>query len=346
MRKSPIFVSSLLLAAHLTGQGMPAPAQQVDHFDPLVGSWRGTGSAVMEPGAPPMNWTAATRAAKTLGDHWVREDTSIEFGGSMPPLLFRSFYGWDAERQQHVAYMIANDGTGDVVDVRVAERAFHYSNRRLEDGREMFDHWTVRWAEDGNSYEMIGRRSIEGGDMFLHVQGNYTRADDAKPKATDAAFSPMGQPDTQHMDKFANAVGTYRMEGKVRMTPSMPTMPVLATEDVSLVWGGTMLEMKVEGDPSPMGVYEGWGALFWDAGKGCYTNLWLSNMGECAESRAWWLDDTTLAFFEARQAMGQPMAARTLMMMDEHGAFDEMETHSLTGEADPMVSFDAQYTKQ
>ena len=109
-----------------------APAKQLAKFGRLIGDWTGKGSLSM-PGLGEMPWTSTSRVRKVLGGHFVRDDTTIDFGGAMPgKLQMITFLGWDKERERYVQLNANNMGGVEITQI-------HWNGRRHDDHRQHDD---------------------------------------------------------------------------------------------------------------------------------------------------------------------------------------------------------------
>ena len=90
----------------------PGPAPELKRFERLIGHYTGKGTATMEHGKAPIDWTCKSTYAWTLGNHFVSVDSIVDFGSAMPPLAFRELLGWDREGQRYVAIGVSNEGEG------------------------------------------------------------------------------------------------------------------------------------------------------------------------------------------------------------------------------------------
>ncbi len=343
-----LLVAGSFVASTATAQeppAMPSPAKQLDKLAPMIGNWRGEGTVVPAPGQPSTKWRATAVTRKVLGGHWLRTDESIEFQGQgdakMPDLAFRSFHGWDGENNRYVAHTISNMGTVESVEVFVDDNKVTSSGATVREGKPVLSYWTTEFTADGS--KLLGRESIAGSDFFTHVEGTMKRAGaDATAKAIDAAFT-MGPPsDPAPMQRLAKAAGTYRLTGSMIMEPGQPSMQIGGTSTLQPIWGGSILELRVKGDPNPGGDFEGWGAFAWDPRNNHYSALWVDSMGDASTSSGHWVDDK-LVFRNSRTYHGAPLVQRGVIELDADGKFESESWTALMGTAEAYAPFQATY---
>ena len=129
--KSPSFILILLLIGFMSclvlGQdsaepmGPPKPAPELQKFNRLVGNFEGSGTASMVPGAPAGGWTSQSTYKWILGGHFLQEDTRVDIAAmgemKMPPMFFRSFYGWNRENKKYMSCSIGNMGPAEIAEI-------------------------------------------------------------------------------------------------------------------------------------------------------------------------------------------------------------------------------------
>ena len=91
------------------------------------------------------------------------------------------------------------------------------------------------------------------------------------------------QPPSAEIRKLGKIAGNYAMKGWYMMAPGQPKMDIAADEVIAPIFGGSILEIVVEGKPTEaMGgfAYRAWSAIAWDADDECYRQIFVNNMGE------------------------------------------------------------------
>lgn len=334
----------LVVTGVAAAQEAPKPAPELQKLAPLIGSWRGTGTAQMGPGEP-SKWESQTTYAWALGDFFVQEDTVVRFDGMPRPLVMRSYLGWDAENRRYVAAGADNDGT---VAVRAIEFAadgsivhfvdgFHEGLRHLERYTRRVDGDTMAFAID-----VLGTT----GPSAQLVQGTMKRSGQAAPLALDAsAFTATPVPAMLQLGKTA---GTYSVKASMIMSPGMPAMDITGQDEVERLFDGTIVRVHTTGtaEGSPDQYV---GELFYgfDRRDNCIRAVYVSNMGEIGEmAGCFTADNKSFVLTGALRYLGQPCVQRMTMELGSDGAPIRAIGHTLIGTALPYESWTATYTKK
>lgn len=339
-------VLPLLLA--VTGiaaaQEMPKPAPELQKLAPLIGSWRGTGTAEMGPGEP-SKWESQSTYAWALGNFYVQEDTVVRFEGMPRPLVMRSYLGWDAERRRYVAAGADNDGT---VAVRAIEFAadgtmVHFVDAAHE-GQRHLERYTRRIDGDVMTFaiDVLGTT----GPSAQPVQGTMKRAGQGTALALDAsAFTASPAP---AMLQLGRTAGTYSVKATMVMSPGMPAMDITGQDEVQRLFDGTIVHVHTTGtaEGSPEQYV---GELFYgfDPRDNCIRAVYVSNMGEVGEmSGCFTADGSSFVLTGAPRHQGQLCVQRMTMELGPDGAMTKAVGHTLIGTAPPYESWNATYTRK
>lgn len=339
-----LLITSTLLAS-LSAQEMPQPAKELARFERMVGEWDGKGTASMEPGAPAMPWTATMSVRKSLGGFFYEEDLTVRFEGMPAPLQMKEVFGWDAERQEYVKYVVGNGGEGHAPKVHWIDDdtcVELYTGFDMS-GKPSLSRGTTHFSGDGFTYKS---ESLTGADpLRLNVEGRFTRAEHAaKAEITEASF--MDTEPSPELARLQKALGTWKVAGTMIMEPGAPEMKISGTETMKTLWGGTVVQSIVVGDPDPaMGgaVYQGLSYMTYDPAKKCIVCFQADSMGMCGVSECRFEGDD-LVVTTAGPMMGKPTASRAIMHMDDKG-ITRVVSHALSGTAAPYKGFDATYTR-
>lgn len=348
MRTTSLVLSLSMLSASLTAQAPAPPSEQLAKYDRLLGHWEGKGTVAMVPGEPAAEWTSTVTAKKALGGHFIHEDVKVEFGEAMPgSLVFRNFYGFDRENNVHKSWGINNMGQANETLIHwVDDDTLLTLEVTSENGERVVERWTTKLGTD--EYSILGQRSIGTGDWLVHVKGTYKRVQTGQPIDTSGSFGPP-TPDSpivvaaEKMKTLQKLAGTYKVSGTMRM-PGQPEVAITGTERLSLICGGTVLEMRVTGTAEGWPPYESWGAIAWNADDNCFTAIGLSNMGQVGHSQGRWVG-TDFVFTNASLQHGQPSVSRMLWRIGKNGIV-KMEGDSLVATHEPLRAFEASYTRQ
>ncbi len=323
---------------------MPAPAKELAKLQMMIGEFEGDGVATAEPGAAPMEWTARSSVRKSMGGHWIIEETRIEFGGgAMPPLYFRSYTGWDRERKHFVSYSVSNMGAVSRTRLRaLPNNRFLVAGVHTEEGKTVVEQTLVEYGKKG--YEFISKRGVDGAALADHVKGSFRRIDKAKVQIAEAAF-PMPSPNPQ-LAKLKGMVGSYSMKGSMVPMPGMSEVPIAGSQDISLVFGGQVLWFEAKGAPISGFSYEGFAAMAWDKNRNCYRMIYVNNMGESGISDAMYEDQSRqLAVFATAPMMGRLASHRSVMQLAKDGTIQNSLDEIMLGKEKTYVPFKATYTR-
>lgn len=340
---------TLLIASAIvvpsTAQGMPQPAKELARFERMVGEWQGKGTAHMGPEAAAVPWTATMSVRKGLGGFFFEEDLTVRFEGMPAPLQMKEVFGWDGERQEYVKYVVGNSGDG-----RAPQLHWLDDDTCVElyvglgpTGEPSLSRGTTRMRSDGFTYK--SETCSGAGPFQVHVEGHFTRAEPAaKAEIVEAAF--MDAEPSADLARLASALGTWKVTGTMVMVPGTPAMKISGTETFKALWGGSVLQSVVIGDPDPTmggGVYQGISYMTYDPAKKCIVSFQADSMGMCGVSECRF-EGADLIVATAGPVMGKPTAMRTIVHMDKNG-FTRVVSHALAGTTEPYKSFEATYTR-
>jgi hypothetical protein len=340
---------SLLLAV-APAQDMPAPAPELAKLEPLIGAWQGKGTVAMGADGPTSGWTCTAHVRKVFGGHWIRLDETIEFDAAdgeqaMPPLAFRTFYGFDRERQRYVAHTLSNMGTIATHDLQVDGQKIIEASLEMDPEKNVpvFVHWTIELGKDG--YTITGRNTEGSAPTYVHVHGEMKRAGaGVTPKPVEAAFT-MGPPaDPAPMQKLAKSAGKYRLTGTMVPFAGQPAIPIGGNLEVRTLWDGRILETSVAGDEASGG-FEGYAAWAWNARDRVYDSIWVDSAGASVRSVGR-IEDGKMVSCTMTTKMGKSFIERGILEFDRNGFFAKERAMAMSATAEPYVCFDAEYERQ
>lgn len=342
-------LGALALSSTTAAQETPfTPAKGMAKFKVMLGNWEGSGNAWMEAGTEPGAWTAVSTTSEILNGHVVQEDTRIEFGPGMPPLEFRTFYGWDAAADQPVVYGVSNKGDGWEGTIRWADdHTIVGSTHHVENGAPLAERSFTRFAKDSYSFQVD--RAKGTAPFFTHVEGSFRRSQksfDARAAEASVHFVPPGSEGTalKELARFEPMIGNYELSGKVAMTPGAPMTDITGREQVEWMFGKSVLAYHGASDPHEGFAWEGYGYQWWDPVKRCFVHLHVNNMGEIGTSEGRWLDERKLAFTRMGVRQGTPSVERTMLELSEQGRIARVYSDAIQGAGAPARGFEATYT--
>lgn len=319
------------------------PAAELQKFAPMVGTWEGSGSVHMAPGADAMPWTSTSSFEWVLGGHWLREDVSIKLGDMPTPLCMSTFYGWDGENQRYVAVGISNTGDTELTEVFFVDGAMVTVTSGFEMGSPSLERW-VTTCKDGVS-KIEGHSASGTGEMFTHVQGASKRTSEKPSKVArvDAPLMPeFAEMKGPHNAKLASAAGDYSFNGWMVM-PGADKMDIMGNESFRPIYGGMVLQFHSESEPA--GFYEGYSWMSWNDHDKCFDFVMVDSMGQCGRQRCYLMGDTWV-FTGAMNYGGEPTVTRAALQLNDDGSFGSFDSHTISGKAAPVHSFHAKYTRK
>ena len=334
MQALPI-ASLLFTAATLNAAPQePTPPAELSRFQPLVGSFEGSGTAAMSIEGEPMQWTAKATGRRILGGHFIQLDETVQT--PMGNLEFRSLYTWDRERNQPVVRSIGTLGmTGIGTHSTFEGGSLVSSQAGFAEGRLFAARNTLTMTAEG--YSFVERELGEGGKAFDHVVGRMKRVDRTpEPNSAQASHS-VAQPD-EAMARLAPLVGDWKLTGSIDMMGMK--MEIQADETIEWMFGGKALAGHIHGQP---GNYEADWYVQYDPTTGLYHHLHASNMGEFSISEGQFAGGK-LVFIESHMQMGTPATTRSVLEFGDQG-LTRAWAHTMVGAADPVLSFQATYQR-
>ena len=333
----------MLAAAAAQEIPVPTPAEELQKLAPLIGNWHGTGTAMMGPGGP-SSWEAQSTYAWSLDKFFVQEDTVVRFADMAKPLVFRVYYGWDAENKHYVVVAIDNDGNVGVrrLDI-LGDGTMVQMKQTFHEGQTFLERDSTKVT--GNQMELTLDALAAVGPSTRVVDGKMTRTDKAQPMAMDAsAFTAGPAPQIVQLGKTA---GTYTVQGSMVMMPGAPAMKITGQDQVTALFDGTIVHVHTTGtaDGLPGGYV---GELFYgfDARRGCIRAVFVCNTGEVGDMEGRFTPDgKNFVLTSAQTFMGQPCAQSMVLDLGADGAVTHSVGHMLLGTGAPFESWNTTYTR-
>lgn len=332
-------VLSCLLLPLPAQEGPPSPPEQLQKLQRLVGSWRGSGTAAMQPGVT-TNWTCEATYRWALGNFWLQCDTSIAFEGGETPMRFREYMGFDTEARHFVNVVVSNTGEVTLAPVAfVGDDKLVLAMARLQDGTPLAERSVTTIGKDAIDFTITfvagDAPAVEG------VQGKLQRVPQAAPTPLEktAAFAPMAP----EMARLGRMGGDYAVQGQMVMVPGSPPVKIQGRDAARPLFGGSILQVVTKGTAEGMpGEYEATVFYGWDAAEQCYRGVMVSNMGEVGQTRARFVGDDKFVAVWAGMMMGQPTANHTLMQLQD-GRPQSLVSHCISGDGKPYECMRASY---
>ncbi len=326
-------------------QSPPAPAPELKKLEPMIGHWKGSGTANFDPSAPPTKWECTSTYQWALGGHFVQEDSRIQFDGIEAPMVLRSYLGWDRENGRHVSLMAGNGGEVHLNELTfLPDGSMVQVNRLVRDGMPSAERLITRVT--GKTMTFAMDLLPPTGPMMPLVEGTLTRTETGREPALDAG--PFMLPPAEPMARVVRSAGTYAMEGSVSMSPEMPPMKIRGTETARALFGGALLHVRTTGAAEGMPeTYEAESFMGWNAARSCYIVAVVTNMGEVGTMECRFSQDgKSMVQTGAMLVMGLPAVARYVIELDESGSWKRAVGTSVMGAANPFETFSATYTKK
>jgi hypothetical protein len=326
----PLFVLAL---GTLPAQGPPQPAPQLGKLKVLEGSWQGSGTAKMQPGAPATKWKANSQYQWVLGNFWLQCDTAVDFEGQVS-MRFRDYMGWDGENQRYVSLAINSMGEVVLSPVHLGES-------------EMVVF--VHWMREGKPQVERARTKFTADKMDLSIC--YLNADGPSEEVVTGSLSKVAKVDVPALSKAAGMsppapemarinkiVGVYDGAGEMIMMPGTPAMKISGRDTYTALFDGHVVMNETKGVSEGGPAYEAHGFMGWSAADNCYKLASIDNMGMLCVQNGRLTEDALICTFEGLR-MGQPLAARCVVSLDKEGGPTKMVNHSCTGSAPPLQDF-------
>ncbi len=337
------FALSVLCPAALA-QEPPAPASQLQKFQPLIGNWEASGTMRATPDAEEIAWTARESYRWVLGGHFVRLDSVVNLGEGMRHFALISFMGWDNENGGYVEFRASGRG-------EVAARDVHFPNddtmltawTTMMEGQPMVGRSVVRMGDSTYTFEV--HAAIGDGPFFTYFRGSAKKTSAVEEaQAVDATM--VMAPPIPEMAMFEKMAGEYEVKGSMIPASGMPETPITGNEVIRLIVGGRLMESHITGDGAPgMPPYELFRYTAWNPVDKCYDSISVDNMGMSGKAQLRALDDRTMVATAAAVMYGQPTVNRTLLTLDAQGRCSAVVVHAIAGAGEPQQTFSATYRK-
>ncbi len=267
-------LSPALLLAALPMVVLPAqddmaaePAPELRRLAPMVGNWVGKGT-MSEPGGVETAWRAHGSYRWALGGHFVEEDFLIEFEGSPAPFVFRSYVGWDRERERYVAAIANSAGQVQLAELQILpDGTFLQLMLQNQGGMPYAERSRVRI--DGDAMTMQIDFLMPEGDSMRVIDGAFERRGD-EFRGEFGAKGWMGATPNDAMQRLARMCGTYDLTGQMAMMPGAPMTEITGTDSFRSVWGGNVVHGRTEGHAAGAPeAYESHAFWAWDGKRDC-----------------------------------------------------------------------------
>ena len=305
------FAMAVTTGAAVAQQGMPTVAPEMTHFEQMLGDWEGSGVVRMAPDAPAMPWTSTSTTEKVLDGHFVVDSMRIDIEGLPVPMMFHSINGWDAVAERFVTFGIGNNGDAKETTMHFVGNKAITTGIMVEDGHVVSDHWVTEYH--GDHMHFSGRRSVDGGPFFVHVEGSAKRGGDGFKIGPETAAQAMAPP-SESMKALMPMVGTWDVKGEWKPAADAGGMAITGKDVVEVVAGGHALRTTTKGQGGPM-IYEAIGFLTWCPAKNSLVMVVANNMGQYHMSQCWASGEAVVMV--ASGAMdGKPSAVRSTLTMD------------------------------
>ncbi len=327
---------------------MMTPPKELARYEKLVGNWEGSGLVRLERTSDPVKWTSRSTCKKVVGGWAYQEDMRIDMAiEGAPPLLFRSYYGYDAATQQYRVMSFSNAGSPSMQRILwVDDDTLVGSQAMTEDSQAVLEVWRTHFIED-DTYIFRIERNVAGSGFFIHVSGTMNRGGKGFEVIDDSLNDALEEPPPA-MKRLHDDTGTWIMrKGSVIPMPGMPAMAISGKETISRILGGHIQHGHIVGDPAPGSpfVYEGHVYVGWSDQDHCYKSFTLGNSGEFMVENAHILDDGSVVFVSTGVLAGQPMVNRTILRYQKNGAAMHIRTTRIVGASQPEFSFEGFFEK-
>ncbi len=343
MKRISFAIGLVLLSSALVAAQSMTPAQEVKKFDVMIGSWEGSGVGIA-PDKSTINWTSKSNIEWTMNHHFVREDLQVNVEG-LPPMYYRSYYGWDAAQKRYVAYTVSNTGTIQVPTQIswIGDNQLVIAGTENHKGMPKLSRWIADFS--GDSFSFKEQEAIGASELATVVEGTLKKSSTPFKLPKDAFKSSLAAAPVQ-MAKLYQLCGDYTMSGEMTHAPGTPAQKISANETVRKIFGGSMIEFETTGDPMGDFVYEGVHYIGWDPAHNCYREIYVNNMGESSDLHLRWDGEHKLVSTHAGIQAGQPVAVRGTLHLDKAGSIEKASMDRLLGDHKPERAFIGEYEKK
>lgn len=342
-----LFVLSTCFVSFARAEERDAPATpELNRLAPLIGNWKGSGSATFAPGAPATKWEARGTYREALGGNFLREDFEIRLEGRPVPLVTRAYLGFDRERKRYVQVRANNAGKCDLTDLTVLADGAASSIGIFDQGGVPFAERSA-WRVEGDTLNLAVDLFLQSGPSVPVVNGKLARTDEAY-EADFGAPAFEGAAPGEDLKRLARIEGTYDLRGTVVTAPGASPLTIRGVETFRSAFGGLVIvgtsNGSAEGFP---GTHEG--EVFWgfDARTGSITSVYATNSGDVGGSESRFTGEwNTLVSVHSGLRRGVPLSQRFVMHVDEKGAVKTVVGHTLLGDTPPLEGYQALYSKR
>ena len=326
------------VAAAVAQEGAPPVAKEMARFKPLIGNWEGSGTVRPAPGAPEMPWTSVSTTESVLGGHFVMDHMKIDVEGMPVPIIFNSVSGWDPVREQYVSFETSNMGGAGESTMHFAGNKVISASSGIEDGAVVADIWVTEF--EGDAVRFTGHRSIEGGPLFVFVEGTQQRGGPGFSVGPETASTTMAPP-IEQMSPLAALAGTWDLEGKWKPRGGAEAIAISGRETTEPILGGHALRSHTTGQGGGVD-YEGFGFMAWCPAENCIMSVGYDNMGEYHKAKCW-VEGDHLVAVSAGAYQGRPTASRGMMKLSPDVL--TWKGHAMAGAEEPFLSFEGVWTR-
>ena len=291
----------------------------------------------------PAPWTATVHYQPILGGYFFQEDAVIEVGAPTP-IVMRSIYGWDAETERYVMFVVGNTGEADFHTVQFPEPGtMIVGHAGMRQGEFATMRTITRVTADAITFE--SERANGTGPWFTAVKGELTKADVKPPELLAVGF--VGVPVPPQIEALADRMaGSYTIRGSMASAPGAADVRISGAEHITKAFGGHAIHSIVEGSAGGEGpTYVAHTFMVWNASDARFDSVAFDNMGTVGHSQAWMVGDDTLVAVFAGRRMGQPTADRGTLKLGDDGP-ESWTSHTIVGTDEPKLTFHATYERK
>lgn len=341
--KSMVMTLILMLVPVLGFAQIPEPPEELSKFTPLLGNWKGSGTARETPEGAVTDWTAVLTVKKILDGHAIQEDVKVDLGPEAPaPLLYRTLYWWDTATKHIRYFSLSNFGFGGHGTIyETADGKLIGSTTRMLMEVPTTEQVVTDVTEDG-VLKLTMRRSVAGAEFFTGVEGTYKRGGKGFPDSDNTGGLAL-LPPPDEMAEVQKDAGAWSMKGRVSPVPGAPMMQISGRYELQPILGGHAALGTYEGAPVPGApkAFQGVSYLAWDPHSASLMSLDLDNFGVQTISHGYRSEDGRYVYLSLGRAYGVPQVNRTLVEPDEGNDSQKIKSHRLAGGEDPDLAFEA-----
>lgn len=336
MKRTALFMGAIGLVA--SSAFAQEPSAQLRRFDRMIGNWEGSGEVFIGPGAEGMPWTSVSTVQRILDGHFFQEDLRIEFGEGMPPMIWRSIYGWDSEHDRPIIHSVSNDGASMAGNMHWQDENTTISvSHGVEEGTPYAERATTHWG-DGVARFVI-ERALGDGPFFEHVKGSFKKSEKTVSATSVENSIAFGEPNS-NLRIFDKMMGTYRGKGQIVLTPGADRTDLDYEISINWMLGGMAMIVHA---PATEVIPEFWGYGYWDVENANIGYFRVDSRGRYKSFQGLPTGDGKIVYASTYSVDGMLGTERLVLTLADDGTLAGVRVELLLGANAPIEVVAARY---